>query len=158
MTPTKSINAAINPLFKENPVISESEKHKFSLVFPFSLGCHCAPVWNCLLCLKSFSRGDFYWLTLLINVKVLKHDVLTMAGFCLVELFLAFISPSCPIEFWGRALVVDDQSQSRKWLLHIGDPIDKRWGIWFCVLTTPRVHPRQAEMIDGMVICVQEII
>lgn len=38
MTPTKSLNAAINPFLKETPIISESEKDKLPLIFSFSLG------------------------------------------------------------------------------------------------------------------------
>ncbi len=38
MTHTKSLNTAINPLLKESPISSESEKNKLLLIFPFSFG------------------------------------------------------------------------------------------------------------------------
>lgn len=38
MTPTKSLNAAANPLLQESPMISESEKNKLPVIISSSLG------------------------------------------------------------------------------------------------------------------------
>lgn len=85
-------------------------------------------------CLWYFPSPWAYWLILLISVCP------GLYGITFSPDFISLISLSCPIGSWRQALAVNDQSQRSWWRVRGGSPLDKRWGIWFCVSTAPRVH------------------